>query len=100
MVTKETFRHRVELAQENQGVLKAAELEAGFGAQTAAMELQDLMSVPSSRTWCLVLHQPDLPLLCLSSCLLSFRLITFTVCHWIVEMCSLLLYFTETHSLS
>lgn len=98
MATKENFRHRVELAQENQGVLKAAELEGGFGAQTAAVELQDLVSVPSSRTWCLVLHQPGLPLLYLSSCRLSFGLIIFTVYHWIVEVCSLLLYFTEAHS--
>lgn len=50
MATKENFRHRVELAQENPGVLKAAELEGGFGAQTVAMELQALVSVPSSRT--------------------------------------------------
>lgn len=39
MATKKNLRHEVELAQENQGVLKAAELEGGFGAQIAAMEL-------------------------------------------------------------
>lgn len=98
MATKANFRHRVKLAQENQGMLKAPELEGGFGPRTAAMELQDLVSVPSSRTWCLVLLQPGLPLLCLRSCLLPFGLIIFTVCHWIVEVCDLLLYFTEAHS--
>lgn len=94
MPTEEHFRHRVELAQGNRCALQIAELEGGTGAQTADLEPRDSVFVLSYRSWCLVLLWSTLS----CACPLPFGLGVFTLCCWILEVCDLLLYFTEAHS--